>query len=99
MNLRKTLAAIAGTSLLAATLALSPPPPAAAQEVVQDEGAAYRAFHEASQAGDTAKAIEAAKAYLEKYPSGQYADFITKWHDTAQMTRSTPRSRRSAPPT
>jgi tetratricopeptide (TPR) repeat protein len=60
--------------------------PALAQEVVQDEGSFYRAFHEASQAGDTARALEAAKAYLEKYPSGQYADFIKKWQDTARLT-------------
>ena len=64
-----------------------PLPPAAAQEVVQDEGAFYRAFHEASQAGDSARASDAAKAYLEKYPSGQYADFVKKWQDTERMTR------------
>ena len=62
--------ALAGTLLLAALLSLQGTAPAAAQEVVQDEGAFYRAFHEASQAGDTARAIDAAKAYLEKYPSG-----------------------------
>jgi tetratricopeptide (TPR) repeat protein len=72
--------------LLAAAFALAVPAPAAAQEVVQDEGAAYRAWHEASQAGDNAKAIAAAKAYLEKYATGQYADFIKKWLGTAQMT-------------
>jgi tetratricopeptide (TPR) repeat protein len=30
--------------------------------------------------------MAAAKAYLEKYPTGQYADFIKKWLGTAQMT-------------
>jgi tetratricopeptide (TPR) repeat protein len=85
--LRKTLApAAAGTMLLAAAFALAIPAPAAAQEVVQDEGAFYRAWHDASQAGDNAKAIAAAKTYLEKYPTGQYADFIKKWLSTAQMT-------------
>jgi tetratricopeptide (TPR) repeat protein len=85
--LRKTLApAAAGTMLLAAAVALALPAPAAAQEVVQDEGAFYRAWHDASQAGDEAKAIAAAKTYLEKYPTGQYADFIKKWLSTAQMT-------------
>jgi tetratricopeptide (TPR) repeat protein len=85
--LRKTLApAAAGTMLLAAAFALASPAPVAAQEVVQDEGAFYRAWHDASQAGDNVKAMAAAKAYLEKYPTGQYADFIKKWLGTAQMT-------------
>jgi tetratricopeptide (TPR) repeat protein len=85
--LRKTLVpAAAGTMLLAAALAFPIPAPVAAQEVVQDEGAAYRAWHEASQAGDNAKAMAAAKEYLEKYATGQYADFIKKWLGTAQMT-------------
>ena len=87
MFLRKTLApAAAGTMLLAAAFALASPAPVAAQEVVQDEGAFYRAWHDASQAGDNVKAMAAAKAYLEKYPTGQYADFIKKWLGTAQMT-------------
>lgn len=85
MTLRNTLA-LAGVGLLVALSAVRGPAPALAQEVVQDEGSFYRAFHEASQAGDTTRAIEAAKAYLEKYPSGQYADFIKKWQDTARLT-------------
>ena len=84
MHLRKTLVAIA--LVAAATLALVPAVPAVAQEVVQDEGAAYRAWHDASQAGDNAKAMAAAKTYIAQYPKGQYADFITKWYGTAQMT-------------
>jgi tetratricopeptide (TPR) repeat protein len=85
--LRKTLApAAAGTILLAAAFALTAPVLVPAQEVVQDEGAFYRAWHDASQAGDNAKALAAAKAYLEQFPTGQYADFIKKWLGTAQMT-------------
>jgi tetratricopeptide (TPR) repeat protein len=85
--LHKTLApAAAGTMLLAAAFALTIPALVSAQEVVQDEGAFYRAWHDASQAGDSAKATAAAKAYLEKFPTGQYADFIKKWLGTAQMT-------------
>ena len=86
MFLRKTLAPTAVGILLLAALAVLPAAPVAAQEVVQDEGAAYRAWHDASQAGDNAKAMAAANAYLEKYPTGQYADFIKKWLGTAQMT-------------
>jgi len=86
VNVRRVFA-IAGTSMLAALFSLQATPPLAAQEVVQDEGASYRAFHEASQAGDIARAIDAANAYLEKYPSGQYAEFVKKWQDTARMTQ------------
>ena len=84
MHLRKTLVAIA--LVAAATLALIPAAPAVAQEVVQDEGAAYRAWHDANQAGDNAKAMAAARTYIEQYPTGQYADFLKKWYGTAQMT-------------
>jgi hypothetical protein len=83
--LRKNLAVMALVAA-AATLALVPAAIAVAQEVVQDEGAAYRAWHDASQAADNAKAMAAAKTYLEQYPKGQYADFIKKWYGTAQMT-------------
>ena len=87
MFLRKILApTAAGVMLLAAALALAPVAPAAAQEVVEDEGAAYRAWHEASQGADSAKALATAKEYIEKYPTGQYADFMKKWYGTAQMT-------------
>ncbi len=85
MFLRKTLAPTAVGILLLAALAVLPAAPVAAQDVVQDEGAAYRAWHAASQAGDNAKALAAAKEYLEKYPTGQYADFIKKWLGPAQM--------------
>jgi tetratricopeptide (TPR) repeat protein len=81
----RNAAAAAGIAL-AALFSIQAPVPAGAQELVQDEGAFYRAFHEASQAGDTARALEAAKTYLEKYPSGQYAEFIKKWQDQARMT-------------
>jgi len=84
VNLRTTLA-LARLALLAALLSF-PATPAAAQEVAQDEGALYVAFLGASQAGDTARALTAAKVYLEAHPSGQYADFIKKWQDTARMT-------------
>jgi tetratricopeptide (TPR) repeat protein len=85
--LRKTLApAAAGIILVAGALALAPAAPTAAQEVVQDEGAAYRAWHDASQASNVPKAIEAADAYLKQYPSGQYADFLKKWLGQARFS-------------
>jgi tetratricopeptide (TPR) repeat protein len=77
---------VAGAFLLPAVFLAVTMAPAAAQDA-PDEGALYRAFHEASQATDTAKAIEAAKAYLEKFPSGQYAAAVKQWQDTARMTQ------------
>jgi tetratricopeptide (TPR) repeat protein len=83
--LRNTLR-LAGGALLAALVSLSGPS-LLAQDAPADEGAAYRAFHEASQGTDTAAALAAAKAYLEKYPSGQYAAAIKQWQDQARMTQ------------
>jgi tetratricopeptide (TPR) repeat protein len=83
--LRNTLR-LAGGALLAALVAFSGPF-AAAQDPPADEGAAYRAFHDASQGTDTAAALAAAKAYLAKYPSGQYAAAIKQWQEQARMTQ------------
>ena len=91
MTLRNTLR-LAGGALLAVLVvllgpSLSGPMTAAAQDAAPDEAAAYRAFHEASQGTDTAAALAAAKAYLDKFPSGQYADAIKKWQDQARLTQ------------
>ena len=91
MTLRNTLR-LAGGALLAVLVvllgpSLSGPMTAAAQDAAPDEAAAYRAFHEASQGTDTAAALAAAKAYLDKFPSGQYADAIKKWQDQGRLTQ------------
>jgi tetratricopeptide (TPR) repeat protein len=90
VTLRNTLR-LAGGALLAAIFLLGPSlsgsMTAAAQDAAPDEAAAYRAFHEASQGTDTAAALAAAKAYLDKFPSGQYADAIKKWQDQARLTQ------------
>ena len=91
MTLRNTLR-LAGGALLAVLVvllgpSLSGPMTAAAQDAAPDEAAAYRAFHEASQGTDTAAALAAAKAYLDKFPSGQYADAIKKWQDQSRLTQ------------
>jgi hypothetical protein len=70
---------------LAAVLVVVASAPSAAQE--QDEAIAYHAWFAANQAQDTAKAIEAAEAYLKAFPQGQYADFLTKWLGPAQLQR------------
>ena len=50
------------------------------QEPTPEEAAAYKAWFEANQAKDYPKAMDLAKAYLEKFPSGKYADYLkNKW--------------------
>ena len=71
--------------LAAALLAVAPLH--AQQEGNVEEVTAYSAFHAAQTAGDTAKATELARAYLEKFPKGQYAEFLTKWLTGARWTR------------
>lgn len=93
MILRNSLALATAGPLALATAALVTLPAARAtaqaaqtgMEEVQDEGTAYRAWHQASQQGDNTKAMEAAKAYLAKYPTGQYARFLAGWLGTAKM--------------
>ena len=51
-----------------------------AQEPTPDEAAAYKAWFDANSAKDYPKAKELAKAYLAKFPTGKYADYLkTKW--------------------
>jgi hypothetical protein len=52
----------------------------AAQDAAAEEAAAYKAWYEANNAKNFPKAMELAKAYLEKYPNGQYAAYLKdKW--------------------
>ena len=51
-----------------------------AQEVSPEEAAAYTAWYNANNAKDYPKAMELAKAYLEKFPNGKNAEYLkTKW--------------------
>jgi tetratricopeptide (TPR) repeat protein len=77
--MRKTILMLA-----AALLAVAP---LVAQEGNVEEVTAYGAFHAAQTAGDTAKATELARAYLEKFPKGQYAEFLSKWLTGARWAR------------
>jgi tetratricopeptide (TPR) repeat protein len=53
--------------------------PAGFQELSKEEADTYKAWYDA-RTGDPAKAMELAKAYLEKFPKGQYAEYLrTKW--------------------
>lgn len=62
--------------LASATIAAGP----VAQDPTPEEAAAYKAWFEANNAKDFPKAMELAKAYLEKFPTGKYADYLkNKW--------------------
>jgi tetratricopeptide (TPR) repeat protein len=52
----------------------------AAQDTKAEEAAAYKAWYDANAAKDYPKAMELAKAYVEKYPSGQNVAYLKeKW--------------------
>ncbi|HEY3134679.1 MAG TPA: hypothetical protein VGL29_01395 [Blastocatellia bacterium] len=52
-----------------------------AQDPAAEEAAAYKAWFEANQAKDYVKAMELAKAYLEKFPNGNATNvaYLKKW--------------------
>lgn len=55
-------------------------PRSVAQDPTPEEAAAYKLWFDANNAKDYPKAMELAKAYLEKFPSGKYADYLkNKW--------------------
>jgi tetratricopeptide (TPR) repeat protein len=63
---------------LASAKAIVPGP--IAQDPTPEEAAAYKLWFDANAAKDYPKAMELAKAYLEKFPSGKYADYLkNKW--------------------
>ncbi|HSB12506.1 MAG TPA: hypothetical protein VLM38_23660 [Blastocatellia bacterium] len=79
-----TIAALTFSLAVFAPLGQANPtaPESAAQDVTPEEAAAYRAWYDANQAKDYPKAMELAKAYLEKFPNGnaKNVDFLkNKW--------------------
>lgn len=63
---------------LASAKTIAPGP--VAQDPTPEEADAYKAWFEANKLKDFPKAMELAKAYLEKFPSGKYADYLkNKW--------------------
>lgn len=60
---------------------------AAAQDPKAEEAAAYKAWYDANAAKDFAKAMELAKAYVEKYPGGQNVAYLKeKWIPSTRTT-------------
>jgi hypothetical protein len=86
VSLLKSPAAPAGLILAVMVLVAATASPALAQDD-QGEALAYNAWFAANQAQDNAKAVEAAEAYLAKFPNGQYAEFLTKWLAPAKLSR------------
>lgn len=70
---------IVATILTLVSLVLATAPHARAQEANVDEVVAYQTFYQASQAGDAAKALEAAQAYVKQFPEGPNAAYIKQW--------------------
>ena len=53
---------------------------AVVQDQAEAEAAAYKAWYDANTAKDYAKAMDLAKAYLDKFPTGKYAGYLKdKW--------------------
>jgi hypothetical protein len=55
-----------------------------AQDAAADEAALYKKWYDLNTAKDYANGLEAAKAYLDKYPNGQYAAYLKKWMPQAR---------------
>jgi hypothetical protein len=65
--------------LILAFVPFVPAPPAAAQEASLEEASAYQAWFAANAKNEVPKAAELAQEYLDKFPSGQYAEYLGKW--------------------
>lgn len=75
---------IIAASVLVATLGSGRP--AWAQEAAPDEIAIYQSWHAANEAKDIAAGYAAARDYLQKFPGGQYAEYLKKWASGARGT-------------
>lgn len=68
-----------GRFALTVAVSLAFASPTSAQEASAEEGLAYQAWHAANSQKMQDKALELARAYLEKFPSGQYAAYLKSW--------------------
>ena len=59
---------------------------ARAQEPAPDEIALYQSWYMANTAKDITKGYAAATEYLQKFPQGQYAEYLKKWASGARGT-------------
>jgi hypothetical protein len=58
----------------------------AQEEAALDEIAIYQSWYAANEAKDIAKGYAAARDYLQKFPGGQYAEYLRKWASGARGT-------------
>jgi tetratricopeptide (TPR) repeat protein len=82
--MRRAFTVIAALGLMLAlyvplTPARTTLPQAAAQDPKAEEAAAYKAWYDANAAKDYPKAMQLAKDYLQKYPSGERAAYLKTW--------------------
>ena len=68
-----------GRFALILAMCLVYPSPALAQEASADETVLYQTWYAANSQNMQDKAIEAAQAYLAKFPNGQYAAYLKNW--------------------
>jgi tetratricopeptide (TPR) repeat protein len=68
-----------GRVALILAVCLAATPSARAQEASADETVLYQTWFGANSQGMQDKALEAAQAYLEKFPKGQYAAYLKNW--------------------
>jgi tetratricopeptide (TPR) repeat protein len=83
-KMKRSMMMIAALGLMLAwfapmTQARTVSPQPAAQDAAKEEADAYKAWYEANQVKDYPKAMELAKAYLEKFPTGTRSDYLKKW--------------------
>jgi len=74
----KSFQSVARVALILA-VCLAATPAARAQEASAEETVLYQTWFGANSQGMQDKAQEAAKAYLEKFPKGQYAAYLKNW--------------------
>jgi len=68
-----------GRVALILAVCLAATPAARAQEASADETVLYQTWFGANSQGMHDKALEAAQAYLDKFPKGQYAAYLKNW--------------------
>lgn len=74
---RMLLAALALSQALALSV-LGGTVTAPGQELTKEEADAYRAYYDAQAAKDWAKALDAGKAYVAKFPNGKYTKYLNE---------------------
>lgn len=78
MRTRRMLLAALALSQVIAVSALGSAVTVLGQELSKEEADAYRSYYDAQAAKDWAKALEAGKAYVSKFPDGKYVKYLNE---------------------